>query len=58
MNDFQKQKIQMEREGTYAYGGKKKFQKVLILVFEVTVHPPKHTFEIAIFFHILAHYAS
>ena len=33
----------------------KKFQKTLILVFKVIVQPPKHTFEIGIFFHLLAH---
>ena len=26
------------------------FQKALILVFEIIVQPPKHTFEIALFF--------
>ena len=31
-------------------GVKKKFQKPLILVFEVIVQPPKHTFENGIFF--------
>ena len=36
-------------------GVRKKFQKTLIfLVFEVIVQPPKHTFEIGIFFHVLA----
>ena len=36
---------------------KKKFQNMLILVFEVIVQvqPPKHTFEIGNFFHVLAH---
>ena len=29
---------------------KKKFQKTLILAFEVILQPPKHTFEIGIFF--------
>ena len=34
------------------------FQKTLILVFEVIVQAPKHTFEIGIFFfHVLAHCA-
>ena len=37
---------------------KKIFQKTLILVFEVIMQPPKHTFEIEIFFvHFLAHCA-
>ena len=38
-------------------GVKKKFQKTLILVFEVIMQrqTPKHTFEIGIFFRILAH---
>ena len=31
-------------------GVNKKFQKTLILVFEVIVQPPKHTFEIGFFF--------
>ena len=31
------------------------FKKILILVFEVIVQPPKHTFVIGIFFHGLAH---
>ena len=31
-------------------GVKKKFQKMLIFVFEVIVQQPKHTFEIGIFF--------
>ena len=35
-------------------GVKKKFQKTLILVFEVIVQPPKHTFEIGCF-GVLAH---
>ena len=33
---------------------KKIFQKMLILVFEVIMQPPKHTFEIGIFF-VLPH---
>ena len=33
----------------------KNFQKTLIYVFEVIVQLPKHTFEIRIFFHFLAH---
>ena len=31
------------------------FQKMLILIFEVIMQPPKHTFEIGFFFRILAH---
>ena len=34
-------------------GVKKKFQTTLILVFVVIVQPPKHTFEIGGFFHVL-----
>ena len=33
----------------------KKFQKTLILVFEVIVRPPKHTFEIGFFSRFIAH---
>ena len=36
-------------------GVKKKLQKMLTSVFEVIVPPPKHTFEIGVFFCILAH---
>ena len=36
---------------------KKKFQQMLILVFEVIMQPPKQTFEIGIFFRLLAHCA-
>ena len=35
-------------------GVKKIFQKMLILVFEVIMEPSKYTFEIGIFFHVLA----
>ena len=33
----------------------KKFQKTLILAFEVIVQPPRHTFEIGFFFRVLSH---
>ena len=36
-------------------GAKEKIQKMLILVFGVIMQPPKYTFEIGIFFRVLAH---